>query len=200
MNLQRLFLLLTTPAVIACAHGRAPINQGPSPLEKSAAQQKQKEAKAVRREVQMLLKSLGKNDQVVVSKSSKSEEELYAEVIGLYRLRDVTYMSAKVSELEQSYPDGVLTDNAIYLLGKLHYATGSYGESVKLFSKVIDSKGSSNKRPAALLAKGQAYHKLKLFDLAVDSFRTIESEFPGSPESYQVATELKLIDVEKMNP
>lgn len=186
------FIITISILSCGCANLNRPVD---TKFEKMAKLRRIKEDQKINMEVRKLIKS----SQSESPKNSTSEEELYAEVIKSYRLRELQATRTSVNQMVRFYPDGLLVDNAQFLLGKLEFQLGHYAESAKLFSLISESAVGSNKRAAALFAKGQAYQKLKLFDLAQAAFVQVEKDYPGSPESYRVSMELQLLEVEKMN-
>jgi TolA-binding protein len=199
MMLRLLFSLLIMSSTVAC--GLMSKKSKPSvALERRVKLTSIRQHRALDQEVKDLLRAHSAQDLSIKNETNNmSEEQIYADVIRAYRLRDLPTMQADVQRLKRHYPEALTLDNALYLLGQLHFKLTQYAEASKVFSEIIDNYSNGNKRAAAMLAKGQAYQKLRLYDLAGDTFRSIERDYPGSPESFQVGMELKLNEVEQMN-
>lgn len=126
-----------------------------------------------------------------------TEETLYIEVIKYYRSRDVDGVRWAKEQMLKFFPQSAFADNAIYLTGQILLEEKRYSEAIREFQEIIDKYPRGNKLPAAYLGKGVAYRKLNLFPYAENALRTVKKDFPGSPESYRVDLELKLLAVQR---
>lgn len=127
--------------------------------------------------------------------SSITEESLYLEVVKAFQANDVGGLRFLQLELSRRFPKSTFQDNAIFMVGKVLYRKGHYSKAVPYFQDLIENFPRSNKRAAALLHKGMVYRELNLVDLARSSFLRIKKEYRGSPESFQVDMELKLLNL-----
>jgi TolA-binding protein len=196
---MRVFLIVVLAwGFSACAHqNRKPVVT--NRLERMAHETRTKQAAELQQEVDKILKIYRKNSNGLSVSQNKTEESLFAEVIASYRAKDLTHLRGQVAEFEKAFKQSPLLDNAIFLLGRLEYQKGHYPEALKTFTKITDDQAMANKRPGALLAKAQVYTKLKLYDHAESALTELKTNYKGAPETEQIETELKLIEIEKLN-
>src|SRR5690606_19237772 len=122
---------------------------------------------------------------------------IYADVLRLNQMRDLQGVEFMVEELIKRFPRSVHADNALFIAGQLNLSMGLSAESLKYFERIIQDYPLSHKHSAALFHKGVAYRKLKLFDYSTRAFSDVQRIYPGSPESYRVELELKLLKLEQ---
>lgn len=125
--------------------------------------------------------------------SPLTEESFFAQILQTYQARDLDRLEFYVHKFVKDYPRSVFADNAIYLNGQLKLLMGLPSEALREFEKVLSAYPTGNKRVASLFGKGVAYRKLNLKDYAQKIFAEVKKDFPGSPESYRVELEEKLL-------
>jgi TolA-binding protein len=124
----------------------------------------------------------------------KSEPELYAQIITLYRRGESVKLNYAVEEFERRYPLSIHSDNALYLRGSLHLQQGQYSRAIRAFDQVIASYPQGDKRVSALFAKAVAYRKLNLLGQARGVLGQLQKDYPGSREFYKAQLEIRSID------
>lgn len=129
--------------------------------------------------------SLGKN-------LPEGEKAIYLRLVEAYRRGHIEDTYKFKNLMLKHYPQSVHADNAIYLTGLLDFQRGRMAEAVANFGDVIKKFPKSNKRPAALYAKSQAYSKLNLPELSKKILEQIKTEYPGSPESQRAVIDLRI--------
>lgn len=124
---------------------------------------------------------------------SMSDTALYAEIVGAYQRRDQLALQSRLQALLKRFPQSEYADNALYLAGKSALEHRNYAGALKYFSKVTDLYPHGNKVSAAQFAKAITYRKMNLDPLAKEVFENVKKKYPGSPESFRAAAELKQI-------
>lgn len=117
---------------------------------------------------------------------------IYSRLVQAFRKNQLPELIRQRQLLERNYPVSVHLDNAIYLQGMLEFQNGQYGEAVRSFNLVTKKFTTSNKRPAALFAKGVTYERLNLKPLAIQSWKAVIKDYPGSPESQRAWMHLRM--------
>lgn len=117
---------------------------------------------------------------------------VYTRIVAAYRKNQLEELLKQRQILERNYPTSVHIDNALYLQGMLEFQNARYGEAIHTFNYVTDHYAKSNKRPAALFAKGVAYERLNLKPLAIKVWETVMKDYPGSPESQRAFMHLRM--------
>jgi TolA-binding protein len=117
---------------------------------------------------------------------------VYTRVVAAYRKNQLDELLKQRQILERNYPNSVHIDNALYLQGMLEFQKARYGEAIHTFNYVTDHYAKSNKRPAALFAKGVTYERLNLKPLAIKVWETVMKDYPGSPEAQRAHMHLRM--------
>lgn len=125
------------------------------------------------------------------------EQMLYSKILQTYRKRNLSEMEKSLALLMKTYPDSVYADNALYLCGQLAFELGNHQLAGQYMDRVLRDYPKGNKAVSALFAKAIIEKKLARFDQAKRLLEQLRDQYPGSPESMRVATELKLIDMAK---
>ncbi len=121
------------------------------------------------------------------------DTELYSEIVGAYQADDELALKSRLQSFLARFPQSAFADNALYLAGRMALDHKNYAEAVKFFSQVTDKYPNSEKVAAAQFAKGMAYKKMNLKDIAKNVLSSVRTKYPGSPESFRAENELKLI-------
>lgn len=122
----------------------------------------------------------------------EGEKAIYLRLVDAYRRGHIEDTYKFKNLMMKHYAQSVHADNAIYLTGLLDYQRGRMAEAVSNFGEIIVKFPKSNKRPAAMYAKSQAYSKLNLPELSKKLLEQIKSEYPGSPESQRAVIDLRI--------
>ncbi len=122
----------------------------------------------------------------------EGEKAIYLRLVEAYRKGNVKDAYKFRDLMLKHYSRSIHADNALYLTGLLDYQRGRLAEAVANFGEVIKRFPKSNKRPAAMYAKSQAYSKLNLPDYSRNLLEQIKKEYPGSPESQRAMIDLRI--------
>jgi TolA-binding protein len=171
-------------------------------LEKQRAQYLERQRRSEEKKLKTVLSDMQKSKPNRVLKSyalpqPTTEESLYTEVMNAYLVRDAERLSFMVGEFIQRYSKSIYADNALYLNAQMQMSVGDSSVALKSYEQILRDYPASNKYASALLGKGIAYRKLRLFDFSQNAFNEVKKNFPGSPESYKVILEEKLLALEK---
>src|SRR5688572_190551 len=95
-------------------------------------------------------------------------------------LRDGRYAESarRFQGFLQEYPNGDLTDNAMYWLGESYYVTQNYRPALETFSDLLSRFPQSSKAPDSLLKIGYAHYELKEWPQAERALNDVVSKFP----------------------
>jgi TolA-binding protein len=119
--------------------------------------------------------------------------QLYGELLAAHQRNDNAGFQVRFGAMMKNYSQTPLADDALYLAGLQQVGAKDYGSALKYFNQIIKEYPYSNKRVSALYAKGATYRKMNLDDQAGVIFGKVISQFPGSPESFRAANELRSI-------
>jgi TolA-binding protein len=122
----------------------------------------------------------------------EGERLIYTRLVEAYHHNQIQEVIKQRQTLERNYPQSVHLDNAYYLNGMVELQNNRLGEAIKTFDVVKNRFVKSNKRPGALFAIAATYQKLNLPTQAHRVFKTIMSEYPGSPESQRAWMQLRV--------
>ena len=78
------------------------------------------------------------------------------------------------------YPDGDLTDNAMYWLGESYYVTQNYRPALETFSDLMKRFPQSSKAPDSLLKVGYAHYELREWPQAERALNDVVARFPDT--------------------
>jgi tol-pal system protein YbgF len=90
-------------------------------------------------------------------------------------------------------PTSQLADNSQYWIGESYDALGQYDNAIDAFNKVFDFR-TSNKTADAHLKIGLIYLKTGRNDLAVEEFKTVIENYPGSGASVIASSKLGALE------
>lgn len=97
-------------------------------------------------------------------------------------LRDGRYAESarRFQGFLQQYPNGDLTDNAMYWLGESYYVTQNYRPALETFSDLLARFPQSSKAPDSLLKIGYAHYELKEWPQAERALNDVVTKFPDT--------------------
>lgn len=104
---------------------------------------------------------------------------LYNEALNLYFDRDYSASIKGFRDLLERSSSHPLADNCQYWLGENLYSQEDYSGAIEEFKKVAPL-GDGNKADAALFKIGMSYLKMNRDSAALEAFKQLEREFPGS--------------------
>lgn len=122
----------------------------------------------------------------------EGERLIYMRIVELYRKNQIDELLKQKRLLESRYPASIHIDNVYYMLGRMDYEAGRYGEALRAFGIIDRRFEKSNKRPAALFAIGSTYQKLGLNNMADHVWHRLISQYPGSQESLRAQMQLRI--------
>ncbi len=122
----------------------------------------------------------------------EGERMIYIRIVELFRKGQIEELVRQKRLLERKYPASIHLDNVYYMLGRLEFDSGRYGEALRAFSFVDRRFEKSNKRPAALFAMGSTYQKLGLTNQASRVWNRLLKTYPGSVESDRAHFQLRI--------
>ena len=95
-------------------------------------------------------------------------------------LRDGRYAESarRFQGFLQEYPNGDLTDNAMYWLGESYYVTQNYRPALETFSDLMSRYPQSSKAPDSLLKIGYAHYELKEWPQAERALNDVVTKYP----------------------
>lgn len=96
-----------------------------------------------------------------------------------------------------TYPNGQLSDNALYWLGEAYYVNKSFAEALTSFQHVVDNFPASRKLPDALLKIGYCDYEMKDFSGARAALSRVTSRFPDSPAAHLAQQRLDSMGAEQ---
>jgi len=107
----------------------------------------------------------------------------YKQALELYWQNDFKQAIRAFREFLKAYPQGYLSDNALYWLGECLYSLGRYTDALVEFQNVRRIYASGNKVPAAYLKEGYCYMNTGERKEARRILRELMSRFPRSSEA-----------------
>lgn len=97
-------------------------------------------------------------------------------------LRDGRYAESarRFQGFLQEFPNGDLTDNAMYWLGESYYVTQNYRPALETFSDLSRRYPQSSKAPDSLLKIGYAHYELREWPQAEQALTDVVSRYPDT--------------------
>lgn len=126
-------------------------------------------------------------------KAPEGERIAYGNVLQNYQTGKLSETIRYKNILLKYFPKSSYADNAIYLVGMLHFEKGFYAEAIRSFDQLIKFYPRGNKRASALYGKASAYQKLKLKKPSESVLKQILEQYPGSQESHRAVVDLELL-------
>ena len=131
-------------------------------------------------------------NELMGTSKSKDDISLYSELVAYYQANDQRRFKQRLNTLVSKFPQSQFTDNALYLAGRQSMENRNYPEAIKYFQTVINQYPNSNRVVSAQFAKAVTYKKMNLNNQSKNVLREVQKRFPGSPESYRAANEIKI--------
>lgn len=122
-----------------------------------------------------------------------SETQLFGEIFNRFERNDELGFYARKSLFIKKFPNSARADEVFYLSGMMAFSSKDYGSALRDFNQVIKQYPYSNKKPAALFAKGAVLRKMDMAPLAKNAFAKVVTQYPGSPEALRAQNELRTI-------
>ncbi|HMC00529.1 MAG TPA: tetratricopeptide repeat protein [Flavobacteriaceae bacterium] len=107
--------------------------------------------------------------------------------------------STKISELEQfisDYPNSKLRDDAMYELGNSYVKAGETTKAIQMYDRLNSEYRMSSFVSKSLLRQGLVYYNNSDNERALNRFKKIAGDYPGSPEAVQAVATARLIYVD----
>jgi len=97
-------------------------------------------------------------------------------------LRDGRYAESarRFQTFLQQFPNGDLTDNALYWLGESYYVTQNYRVALETFTELLTRFPQSSKAPDALLKTGYCQYELKDWPAAERALNEVVQKYPDT--------------------
>ncbi|HVF35826.1 MAG TPA: tol-pal system protein YbgF [Candidatus Saccharimonadia bacterium] len=97
-------------------------------------------------------------------------------------LRDGRYAESarRFQGFLQEFPNGDLTDNAMYWLGESYYVTQNYRPALETFSDLSRRYPQSSKAPDSLLKIGYAHYELREWPQAEQALTAVVTKYPDT--------------------
>jgi len=105
--------------------------------------------------------------------------------------RDYKKAIAAFRKFLEKYPQGDLTDNALYWLGETYYVTQDNASALASFDELLQRFPGSEKVPGALLKKGYVLQAMGRKAEAKKMFERLVAEYPDASVSRMARTRLK---------
>lgn len=124
--------------------------------------------------------------------SAKNDIELYELMTKAYQEKQTDLIKLYTKDFEARFSKSDLLDNAWYLTGLALSENSEYYSALSYFQKIETYSPYGDRASQAKLAKALMYKKMGLLDVSVLNLKELVKRYPGSPESYRAANELKL--------
>lgn len=105
-----------------------------------------------------------------------------------------------LAALNRNFQSSAYYNDALMEAGNTHMAAEDYAEAIAVYNRIIQQKTPSPNKPVALLNTGVAYFNLEKNNEAVQTFKTIVSEYPNSDESITAVEYIRNIFIERQQP
>ncbi|MFP5519044.1 MAG: tetratricopeptide repeat protein [Bdellovibrionia bacterium] len=125
--------------------------------------------------------------------SQLKERDLYADILTAYDTKDLMRLQTKTQQLVRYFPQGSLAPKALYMQSLLQAEKKRYVEALKSIAKIEKSYPQSSRRVSATFLKAMIFKSIHLPQQSATVLREVSKKFPGSPESYRAAAELKIL-------
>ncbi|GAA4281490.1 tetratricopeptide repeat protein [Gaetbulibacter aestuarii] len=111
----------------------------------------------------------------------------------------VSKVTAKINDLEQfisKYPKSKLRDDALFELGNSYVKAGETAKAVKAYNQLTQEYRMSSFVPKAMLREGLVYYNGSDNTKALNKFKDVAGNYPGTPEAVQAVSTARLIYID----
>lgn len=122
------------------------------------------------------------------------EQESYRQAMSLFEAGRLDESRVAFTEFHNNYPDGDLSDNALFWIGESYYRQGEFARAGKNYGRVIREHPDGNKVPDAYYKLGLVFYNLKKYDAAKEAFRKVVKDYPNSYVAPLARKKLELIN------
>lgn len=123
----------------------------------------------------------------------QSDVELYAELIEAHHNDDEIGFKSRLQNILSLHKQSAFADNALYLAAQRAMDQKDFAGAIRFLGKIEKNYPRSNKLVSAKFLKAQCYKAMNLLSQAKQAYVDVRVRFPGSPESFRAATELKIL-------
>ncbi|PNQ73718.1 hypothetical protein C1T31_05125 [Hanstruepera neustonica] len=105
----------------------------------------------------------------------------------------------KISGLEsfiERFPKSTLRDDAMYELGNSYVKKGESEKAIKMYDRLNSEYRMSVLTPKAQLRQGLIYYNARDNERALSKFKTVATNYPGTPEANQAVATARLIYID----
>jgi len=102
----------------------------------------------------------------------------------------------RLSDFVASYPDSGLRDDAMYELANSYVKESATQKALNMYDRLNAEYKSGAFTSKALLRQGLVYYNANEYEKALQKFRTIASDFPGTGEAAQAIATARLIYID----
>ncbi len=102
--------------------------------------------------------------------------------------------------LDRQYPASVLTPIANLEIAKAFMADEKYKDALPWLAKIVSSRAGEGLKPEALLKQGLAFYNLNDNTQALNSFKTLLTNYGDSPEADEAIDNVRSIFIEQGKP
>lgn len=128
--------------------------------------------------------------------NAPSEKAAYDDAFAA--LRDGRYAESarRFQTFLEQFPNGDLTDNALYWLGESYYVTQNYRVALETFTELLTRFPQSSKAPDALLKTGYCQYELKDWGAAERALNEVVQRYPDTTVARLAQGRLRALNLE----
>ena len=145
-------------------------------------------------------KALQMYDAVINYKMPAADYALYQKAVIAGASGDLSQKVALLQSMSQRFPSSALNADANMEIANTYLASEKYDNVIGPLNNLLKNKTADAFKPQAYLKLGIAYYNLKNNDAAINSFKSLISTYPNSPESDQAVAYIRSIFMDNQRP
>ena len=115
----------------------------------------------------------------------------------LYKLKRYDQALAWLGEYIEVYPDGSHRKEAYRLIGDIYLSRFDYKHAIKYYSTLFEEFGGEEEGIGGYYQIGICYSRMGKSDKAIEIFKTIIDQYPGSSYAQKSRTQLDIEELTK---
>lgn len=124
----------------------------------------------------------------------QKDTDVYAMLVEAHHLNDEIAFKSRLQFMLTHFKSSALADNALYMAAERAVDQKDFAGAIRYISRIEKDYSRSNKLVSAKYLKAKCYNMMNLTPQARQALIDVRTRFPGSPESFRAATDLKILN------
>ncbi len=126
-----------------------------------------------------------------------ADDSRFSNAYELYKLKRFDQALAWLGEYIEVYPDGIHRKEVYRLIGDIYLSRFDYKRAIKYYSMLFEEFGGEEEGIGGYYQTGICYSRMGKTEKAVEIFKAIIDQYPGSSFAQKSRTQLEIEEIVK---